>query len=68
MRLEGVINQAASGLESVQRQLAVVGQNVGNANTVGYTRESVSVTSSAAAGQGMGVRTGIATRAMDTAL
>ena len=68
MRLDGVLTQAASGLDSVSRQLGLVGQNVANANTAGYVRETVSVSSSVAAGEGMGVRTGIATRTLDKAL
>ena len=68
MRLDGVYAQSASGLDSVAKQLAVVGQNVANANTPGYVRESVALTSVTAAGDGLGVRTGVATRTLDQVL
>ena len=68
MRLDGVISQASSGLDSATRQLAIVGQNISNANTAGYVRQSVRLTSVSALGEGMGVHTGVATRAMDVAL
>lgn len=68
MALDGVIGIAGSGLDSVARRLAVVSQNVANANTPGYVREVVPVSSAAAGGVGTGVRTGVATRDLDTAL
>lgn len=68
MSLDSVLNTSASGLESVSRRIATVSQNVANASTAGYVRETVDVNSIAAAGQGMGVRTGIVTRSMDERL
>ena len=68
MLLDGVLSAAASGLGAVSRQLATVSQNVTNANTPGYTRESLAVESVTAGGDGMGVRAGVATRDLDTAL
>lgn len=68
MRLDSVISQAAGGLDSISRQLAVVSQNVSNANTPGYVRETLRTSSVAADGQGMGVRSGVATRSLDAAL
>lgn len=68
MRLDSVISQSAGGLDSVTRQLAVVAQNVSNANTPGYVRETLRTSSLAAAGEGMGVRSGVATRTVDAAL
>ncbi len=68
MRLDGVLSQASSGLDSVQRRLSTIAQNVANADTAGYVRQRVGVESVAADGQGMGVRTGVATRSMDAAL
>ena len=65
MTLDGILSQAGSGLDSVTRRLAVVSQNVANASTLGYVRESVAVTSATAGGIGMGVRTGVSSRAMD---
>ncbi|MBC7799799.1 MAG: flagellar hook-associated protein FlgK, partial [Gemmatimonadaceae bacterium] len=68
MSLSGVLNSASSGLDSVARRIATVSQNVANAGTAGYVRESVAVTSATAGGQGMGVRTGVAVRALDERL
>ena len=68
MRMDGVLSQAASGLASIQQRLSTISQNIGNANTPGYVRESVATTSVAAGGIAEGVRTGVATRAVDAAL
>ena len=68
MSLDSVLNSSSSGLDSVSRQIATVSQNVANAGTAGYVRETVDVSSVAAAGQGMGVRTGVATRSVDERL
>ena len=68
MSLDGVLNSAASGLDSVSRRIATVSQNVANASTAGYVRETVAVTSFAAGGDGMGVRTGQAARSLDERL
>lgn len=68
MSLDSVLNSSASGLESVSRRIATVSQNVANAGTAGYVRETVDVNSVAAAGQGMGVRTGVAARSVDERL
>lgn len=68
MSLDGVLNSAGSGLDSISRRIATVSQNVANAGTVGYVRETVDVTSATAGGQGMGVRTGVATRSLDERL
>ncbi len=68
MTLDGVIHLASSGLDSISKRLAVVSQNVANASTPGYVRETVAVSSATAAGEGTGVRTGVATRVVDTAL
>lgn len=68
MRLDGVLTQAQSGLDSIGKQLSTIAQNVANANTADYTRKSVALTSVEAAGDGMGVHTGVATRSMDAAL
>lgn len=68
MTLDGVIGIAGSGLDSIGRRLAVVSQNVSNASTPGYVRETVPVSSASAGGVGTGVRTGVATRSLDEAL
>ena len=48
------MNTAISGLLASQRALDVVGQNVVNANTPGYSRQSVRVSSVGAAGSSAG--------------
>jgi len=68
MTLGSVLNSASSGLDSVSRRIATVSQNVANAGTAGYVRETVAVNSVAAGGIGMGVRTGPAARSLDERL
>lgn len=65
MTLDGALASAASGLDSITKRLALISQNVANAGTPDYVRQSVAVTSAAAGDQAFGVRTGVATRAMD---
>lgn len=65
MNLDSALMNAASGLASASRRLAVTSQNVANAGTPGYVRERSALTSATAAGQGMGVRTGPAQRELD---
>ena len=68
MSLGSILGIASSGLASVNQQLAVVSQNVANAGTPGYARETAADTDLTAGGQGFGVVTGPATVAVDTAL
>ncbi len=68
MGLDSVLNSASSGLDSASRRIATISQNVANAQTAGYVRETVAVTSFAAGGNGAGVRTGPAARSMDERL
>ncbi len=68
MRLDSALTDAASGLDAINRQLATVAQNVANAGTAGYSRETLAPQSVAAGGDGMGVRSGVATRTVDAAL
>jgi len=65
MSLEGSLSVAASGLLNINRHLAVVSQNVANVGTTGYARQVLPQSSMSADGQGMGVRTGVATREID---
>ncbi|HTW26866.1 MAG TPA: flagellar basal body rod C-terminal domain-containing protein [Acetobacteraceae bacterium] len=58
MTLDTALTSATSGLAAINRQLAVVSQNVSNASTPGYAQEVVSLSSLTAAGDGMGVRVG----------
>lgn len=68
MSLDSSISNAASGLASVNRQLAIVSQNIANAGTPGYAREIAANTDVTAGGIGDGVRTGPATREVDAQL
>ncbi len=68
MNLDSVLNTAASGLDSASWRIATVSQNVANAGTAGYVRETVAVASFVAGGAGLGVRTGPATRSLDERL
>ena len=68
MSLVSALSIAAGGLANVTSQLAVVSQNVSNANTAGYTRELGQQTALSADGMALGVRTGPAARSIDTML
>lgn len=68
MTLDSAISIASGGLANVTSQLAVVSQNVSNANTAGYTRELGQQTAVSADGMGLGVRTGPATRSVSAML
>jgi flagellar hook-associated protein 1 len=68
MSLASALTIATGGLANVTSQLAVVSQNVSNANTTGYTRELGQQTALQADGVELGVRTGITQRSVDTAL
>ena len=58
MSLAAISSNASSGIADIASALAVVGQNVANANTVGWTREVATHESVTAEGVGMGVRSG----------
>lgn len=64
MIFDSVLNSSGSGLDSISRRIATVSHNVANAGVAGYVRQTVAVDSLTAAGQGMGVRTGVATRSL----
>ena len=66
MSLDSSLLIGASGLTAINQQLALVGQNVANANTPGYVRESLPQQALTASGIGMGVVTGPARRDLDT--
>ncbi len=68
MSLDGILSTAASGLATVNQQLAVVSQNVANAATPGYQREVAGQDSLTAGGEGYGVVIRPATRETDAAL
>ena len=68
MSLNSALSIATGGLANVDRMLALVSQNVANARTPGYAAEVGTQQSVSAAGNGMGVRTGLTTRQTDVAL
>ncbi len=68
MSLMGALGAATTGLDSIAKQLAVVSQNVANAGTPGYVRESLPVEDAGQSGVGLGVRTGVAVRNLDLTL
>ncbi|MES2711408.1 MAG: flagellar basal body rod C-terminal domain-containing protein [Pseudomonadota bacterium] len=68
MSLGSALSISQSGLAYTQRALAAAADNVANASTAGYTRKTVASLSVTAAGQGIGVRIGLAARDVDAAL
>jgi flagellar hook-associated protein 1 FlgK len=62
------LSVATSGLANVNRQMALVSQNVANASTPGYSAQIGTQESLVAAGEGLGVRTGLPTRNVDAVL
>ena len=68
MGLSAALSIASGGLANVQSQLALVSNNVANASTPSYSTEVGTQQSLDAGGTGLGVRTGPATRNIDTAL
>ena len=60
MNLDGVLNSAWSGLDAASRRLAIVSQNVANAGTAGYARESAATQDVPGSA---GTRLGLTTRA-----
>lgn len=59
------LSNAMGGLANINRDLAVVSQNVSNANTPGYARQVSNQQALSAGGQGMGVVSGPATRVLN---
>ena len=68
MAIINALTVAGSGLANINRQLAVVSNNIANAQTPGYVREVSTQTAVGAGGMAMGVATGITTRELDIAL
>lgn len=68
MSLTSALSIASSGLNGVQYALTVASQNVSNANTSGYVRESASLVAVEGQGVGSGVRAGLTLRASDPGL
>jgi flagellar hook-associated protein 1 FlgK len=68
MNLDSALSIATGGLANINRQMAIVSQNVANASTPGYAAEIATQTSLTADGEGLGVRSGPAIRNLDTTL
>jgi flagellar hook-associated protein 1 FlgK len=68
MSLAAALSIATGGLANIDRQLALVSQNVANASTPGYAAEVGTQQALTQSGIGMGVRSGPATRMTDAAL
>ena len=68
MRLDGALSIASVSLRNIDTQLGLVSNNVANAGTPDYTAEVGRQESIVAGGQGLGVRTDAAGRAIDLAL
>lgn len=68
MSLSSSLSIASSGLSALQAELAIASQNVANAGTAGYAKETASVSSRTSGGQPGGVLTGLTGRVVDTAL
>jgi flagellar hook-associated protein 1 len=66
--IAAALSIATGGLANINRQLALVSQNVANASTPGYAAEVATQQSVVADGVGLGVRSGPATRDVDAAL
>ena len=65
MSLTLALNNALSGLRVNQQSLAVLAQNIANANTEGYTRKVVDQSSVVIDGVGSGVRVDDISRKVD---
>ena len=68
MQLEGALSIATGGLANVNRQMALVSQNIANASTPGYAAQISTQHSLTADGVGLGVRSGPAVRNVDAVL
>jgi flagellar hook-associated protein 1 len=68
MNLDGAMSIASGGLANVNRQMALLSQNVANAGTPDYAVEVSPQTSLTANGMSLGVRSGPAQRQIDTLL
>ncbi len=65
MSLSLALNNALTGLQVNQRTMAVISNNIANANTKGYSRQVVDLTSEQYGGQGSGVKIESISRKVD---
>lgn len=68
MNLSGALSIATGGIATINAQLALISQNVANANTPGYALETGTQESITGDGIGLGVHVGPAQRQIDQAL
>ncbi len=68
MNLDAALSIATGGVANIDRQLALVSQNIANASTPGYATEVGTQQALTESGLPMGVRSGPATRLTDAAL
>jgi len=66
MSLMSALNAAVSGLRTSQAGINLVAQNVANAESVGYSRRTISPVQVVTGGKTSGVRTGEVQRVLDT--
>lgn len=68
MSIDNAFGIARSGLLATQRALAIVSQNIANADSPGYTRKSLPVTAASWGDQPLGVRLGEVSRQVNDTL
>ncbi len=68
MSLVDPLSIALSGIANTNRNLAVISQNIANANTPGYIHESHQQSAFGSGGLPLGVRSGLTVRDLDAAL
>ncbi len=68
MSIDSALSVATVSLANINRQMAVVSQNVANASTPGYSVEIGTQQSVTAGGEGMGVRSGPTIRMVDATM
>ena len=62
------LQNAVTGLQAAQANLSVISSNISNAQTPGYSRETIPLTSQILGGNGAGVTTGLTQRLIDDSL
>lgn len=66
--INSILSNAASGLAATQAGIAVVSDNVSNANVAGFTAKSLQIAAFQTGNTSQGVRTGVVTRTVDSAV
>src|ERR1700742_4655420 len=66
MGISQALNTALSGLNATQTGMSLIAANVANAQTPGYVRKTLKLTTSVAGGAGVSVRGGGVNRELDT--